>query len=342
MPLSEARSLVARRAVSCLAGAGAAALLLSACAVEPPTPAPEAPVVAAVVSTAQERKILDRVSEVVTETARAGDADSLTARLSGPALAMRQAELAIAEARGDGEALTDLTMDPQQLVLPSEQGWPRSSFAVTMLRAGGATPVLAAFEQASARDQYKLWAYVQLVSGVTMPQFPEAELGSTAVPSDDTSLVVAPRAVAEQYASVLTEGDRSRYADSFAADDYLRESLSRSGRAQVAEIENKDGEGSFEVVFEPTDDPVKAVRTVDGGAMALVALRGQETLRAEEGWKLVPESPSAKALWGDAPGTDVMQITYRYTAALYVPPAGSANQISLLGFHRVPYAVSNG
>jgi hypothetical protein len=202
--------------------------------------------------------------------------------------------------------------------------------------------VLAAFEQAGPRDQYKLWAYVQLVSGVTMPQFAEADLGSAAVPSDDTSLVVAPQAVAEQYASVLTAGDRSRYADSFADDDYLRQSLRQSGRDQVTEIENEDGEGSFEVTFEPTDDPAKAVRTVDGGAMALVALRSQETLRAEEGWQLVPESPSARALWGDAEGTDVMQIAYRYTAALYVPPAGSADRISLLGFHRVPYAVSNG
>ena len=317
-------------------------MLLAGCTVEPPTPAPDAPVVAAVVSTAQERKILDRVSDVVAGVDQGGDAGSLAARLSGPALAMREAELAVAAARGDRGSLTDLTMEPQQLVLPSDQGWPRSSFAVTVLPEDGTTPVLAAFEQAGPRDQYKLWAYVQLVSGVTMPQFAEADLGSAAVPSDDTSLVVAPQAVAEQYASVLTAGDRSRYADSFADDDYLRQSLHQSGRDQVAEIENQDGEGSFEVTFEPTDDPAKAVRTVDGGAMALVALRSQETLSAEEGWQLVPESPSARALWGDAEGTDVMQIAYRYTAALYVPPAGSADRISLLGFHRVPYAVSNG
>jgi hypothetical protein len=318
------------------------ALLAVGCTVEPPAPVADEPVVAAVVSEAQELKILDRVSGVVAEADQADEARSLATRLSGPALAMRQAELKVAAAKVDGTQLTDLSLEMQQVVLPSDQGWPRSSYGMGVQPKGKGTPVLAAFEQAGARDQYKLWAYVHLLSGVTMPQFADAELGSAAVPSDDTSLVVAPRAVAEQYASVLTAGDRSRYADSFAADDYLRESVSRSGRAQVAEIENKNGEGSFEVAFEPTDDPVKAVRTVDGGAMALVALRSQETLSAEEGWKLVPESPSAKALWGDAAGTDVMRIAYRYTAALYVPPAGSANQISLLGFHRMPYAVSNG
>ena len=327
--------------VTCLAGVVAGAVLLAGCSAEPPTPASEAPAVAAVVSTAQESKILDRVSHVVTGTRQDGDPGSLTARLAGPALVMREAELAVAAARGDDEALTDLTMEPQQLVLPSDQGWPRSSLAISVLPEDGTTPVLAAFEQAGPRDQYKLWAYVQLVNGVTMPRFAEAELGSAAVRPDDTSLVVAPAAVAEQYASVLTDGDGSRYADSFATDDYLRQSLRRSGREQVTEIEKKNGAGSFEAAFELTDDPVKAVRTADSGAMALVALRSQETLRAPEGWKLVPEAPSAKALWGDATGTDVMQITYHYTAALYVPPAGSEGRISLVGFHRVPYAVSN-
>ncbi len=297
--------------------------------------------IAAVVSESQERRILDRVSGVLAGANEAGAADSLAARLSGPALAMREAELKVAAARGDNTTLTDLTMETQQLVLPSDQGWPRSSFAITAQPESGASPVLAAFDQSSARDQYKLWSYVRLVPGVTMPQFAEEGLGSAAVAADDTSLKVAPGAVVEQYASVLTAGAQSRYADSFTDDDYLRQTLRQSGRDQVAAIKKKDGEGSFKVEFEPTEDPVKAVRTVDGGAMVLAALLSQETLQAEEGYKLVPGSPSAKALWGDAEGRDIMRIAYRDTVALYVPPAGSAEQVSLLGVHRVPYAVSN-
>jgi hypothetical protein len=299
-------------------------------------------VVAAVVSASQERRILDSVSAVLTGADQASEARSLAARVSGPALALREAELKVAGAPGNKKVLTDLTIEPQQLILPSDQGWPRSSFAITKQPKDGSTPVLAAFEQASAREQYKLWSYVRLVPGVTMPQFAEEGLGSAAVPADDTSLKVAPEAVAQQYASVLNVGDRSKHAGSFPDDDYLRQRLRQSGRDQVAEIEKKDGEGSFKVEFEPTEDPVKAVRTVDGGAMVLVALQSQETLRAEEGWKLAPGSPSAKALWGDAEGTDVMEVSYRDTIALYVPPADSAGQVSLLGFHRVAFAVSNG
>lgn len=54
-----------------------------------------------------------------------------------------------------------------------------------------------------------------------------------------------------------------------------------------------------------------------------------------------PPTASAQALWGDADQTNVVKIAYRDMVALYVPPQESASRISLLGFHRVPYAVSN-
>ncbi|MFI6426591.1 hypothetical protein [Promicromonospora sp. NPDC050880] len=321
-------------------GIGTTVALLAGCSAEPPVPEPEAPVVAAVVSEPQEREILQSVATVL-EGAGQGGAP-LASRLTGPALTMREAELKVADAADDPRGLTDLSMQMQQVILPSDQGWPRSSFAVTEQPDARTTPVLMAFEQAGARDQYKLWAYVQLASLVTMPRFAEPGFGSATVPADDTSLLVPPGVVAGQYASVLTVGDRSKHAGTFAADDALRQRLREDGREQVAQIEEQDGEGRFSTAFEPVEGAVKAVRTVDGGAMVLAALRGQETLRAEEGWQLAPVSSSAAALWGGGAGNDVLKTSYHYTVAWYVPPAGSAATVSLLGFHRVPYAVSGG
>ncbi|MEU4388084.1 hypothetical protein [Promicromonospora sp. NPDC023805] len=319
---------------------GVVAVLVAGCTAEPPVPEADAPVVAAVVSEAQELKILDRVSTVVAQADQAEEASSLAARLSGPALAMREAELKLAAARGDGEQLTDLSLEMQQVVLPSEQGWPRSSYGIGFAPKDKGTPVLAAFEQASAREQYKLWGYVQLLPDVTMPPFAEAALGSPAVTVDDTTLKVAPEAAVEQYASVLTDDERSRYAESFT-DDYVRRLIRSYGELQVGAIEAKDGRGVFEIEYAPTNDPVKAVRTVDGGALALGALTSQETVRAEENWKLGPPTPSARALWGSAEQTNVVRIAYRDVVALYVPPKDSDAPISAVGHHRVPYAVSN-
>lgn len=342
MPRSVVLPSAGRRVVAGLAAAGLAAAVLAGCTAGPPTPAPDAPVVAAVVSASQERKILDRVSGVVEEANEAGDAGSLASRLTGPALAMREAELDVAAARGGTDTMSDLSMRMQQLIPSSDPQWPRNGFAITEQPADSTTPTLMAFEQDSARGQYKLWGWVRLVPDLAMPRFAEPGLGSAAVPADDTSLTVTPEDAVEHYASVLTIDEDSKYADEFR-DDELRRDLRRSGATQVAAIEEKDGKGTFDVAYEAADPAkaLKAVRTLDGGAMVLAAMLGQETLTAEENWKLRPLTPSAKALWGDARQTNVMRIAYRQTVALYVPPAGSTEPISLLGYHRVPYAVSN-
>ncbi|WP_275005482.1 hypothetical protein [Promicromonospora iranensis] len=341
MPRSRARSRVRRRGAGCLAATAAVALLAVGCTVEPPTPVADEPVVAAVVSEAQELKILDRVSGVVAEADRADEARSLASRLSGPALAMRQAELKVAAAEVDGTRLTDLSLEMQQVVLPSEQGWPRSSYGIGVQPKGKGTPVLAAFEQASAREQYKLWGYVQLLPNTTMPRFADPALGSPAVAADDTTLKATPEAAVAQYASVLTVGERSQYAGAFTDDDELRRLLRSYGKLQVDAIEAKDGKGAFKIAYEPTKDPVKAVRTVDGGALVLGAMISQETVRAEERWKLAPLTPSARALWADTEQTNVVRVVYRDMVALYVPPADSDAPVSLVGHHRVPYAVAN-
>lgn len=315
-------------------------LLLAGCTAELPVPAADAPVVAAVVTETQERRILDQVTGVVDGAKGADGAETLAERLTGPALELRRAELRIAAAR-DGKGLSGMSMETRQLILPSEQGWPRSSFVITEQPAKG-TPMLAAFEQPAPRDQYKMWGFVYLAPGVTMPQFAAAELGSPAVPADDSSLKVTPQAAVTQYVSVLNVDERSKYAANFG-DDELRQTLRDAGRSQLAAIKkaDKDAKGTFEVAYEPTKDPVKAVRTADGGAVVLAALLSQETLKAEKGWQLAPAAPSSAALWGDAKKTEVMKVAYRDMVALYVPPADSAEQVSLLGFHRVPYAVSN-
>jgi hypothetical protein len=316
-------------------------LLLAGCTAELPVPVADAPVVAAVVTETQERKILEQVTAVVDGAKGDKGAKALAERLTGPALELRRAELRIAEA-GDGKTLTAMPLETQQLILPSDEGWPRSSFLITPDPADGSTPMLAAFEQPAPRDQYKMWGFVYLAPGVTMPQFAPADLGSAAVPADDTSLKVSPQEAVTQYVSVLNVDDESKYAANFG-DDKLRQTLRETGENHIAAIkkEDKKATATFEVGYEATKDPVKAVRTADGGAAVLAALISQETLKAEKGWQLWPSTPSAKALWGDAEGTAVMKVGYRDLVALYVPPAGSEGRVSLLGFHRVPYTVSN-
>lgn len=316
--------------------------LLAGCAEELPTPKPEAPVAAAVVTQAQERKILDKVSGVVEGVTKSKEADSLGERLSGPALNIRETQLKVAGARKDDEPLTDLNMEMQQVILPSDQEWPRSSFAITVQPKDLTTPVLMAFDQAKAREQYKLWGWVRLLPGVTMPQFAEADLGSAAVPADDASLKETPETVIKQYASVLTVDKDSKYAGNFADDD-LRQFFRDYGKLQVDAINKEECKGAFEVAYEPTKDPVKAVRTADGGALVLAAMISKETITArEDGCEIGPPTKTTQALWGDADKTNVVEVNYEDMVAMYVPPKDSEDQISLVGYEHVPSSVSNG
>jgi len=318
-----------------------AAGLLTGCAEELPTPKPEAPVAAAVVTQSQERKILDKVAGVVGKVEKSSDADALTARLSGPALDIRETQLKVAAARGDKEPLTDLSMQMQQVILPSDQEWPRNSFAITVQPKDLTTPVLMAFEQGTAREQYKLWGWVRLLPGVTMPQFAEADLGSAAVAEDDTSLKTTPKDAIQQYASVLSVDKKSKYNDNFADDD-LRQFFRDYGKLQVNAINKEECDGAFKVGYEPTKSPVKAVRTADGGALVMAAMSSTETITAkEEGCEIGPPTKTTQALWGDADVTNVVKVNYKDMVAMYVPPKGSDSPISLVGYEHVPSSVSN-
>ncbi|MFI6426590.1 hypothetical protein [Promicromonospora sp. NPDC050880] len=324
--------------VAALAVAG----LLTGCAEELPTPKPEAPVAAAVVTQAQEREILDKVAGVVEKVTKSSQAEDLAGRLSGPALDIRETQLKVAAARKDQEPLTDLSMQMQQVILPSDQEWPRNSFAITVQPKDLTTPVLMTFEQASARDQYKLWGWVRLLPGVTMPRFAEADLGSAAVAADDESLKTTPTDAIKQYASVLTVDKDSKYAGNFADDD-LRQFFRDYGKLQVDAINKEECKGAFEVAYEPTKDPVKSVRTADGGALVMAAMISKETITAkEEGCEIGPPTKTTQALWGDADVTNVVEVNYQDMVAMYVPPKGSDDQISLVGYEHVPMSVSNG
>lgn len=316
--------------------------MLTACAQELPTPTPEAPVAAAMVSEAQERKILDKVSGVVGEVTKKSDADALKSRLTGPALDIRTTQLDVAAKRKDTEPLTDLSMEMQQVILPADPEWPRNSFAITVQPKDLTTPVLMGFEQSDARSQYKLWGWVRLLPGVTMPRFAEAGLGSAAVSPDDTSLTTTPTDAVKQYASVLTVDSKSKYADNFA-DDALRQILRDYGKLQVDAINKEECDGAFKVAYEPTKDPVKAVRTADGGALVMAAMISKETITArEEGCEIGPPTKTTQALWGDADQTNVVEVNYKDMVAMYVPPKESEDQVSLVGYEHVPYSVSNG
>lgn len=332
-----------RRVVAVPGTLGVTVVLFAGCAVAPPAPAPQAPVVAAAVSETQERKILDAVAATVEEHTEPSSAKELTARVTGPALAVRESELRLAAETGDDRWRSDLSTDTQQVVLPSDAGWPRTSYAVQAQPDGGPTPALLVLDQASAREQYRLWGYVSLVPGVSLPPFADPGVGSASVaPDDGTSLVTSPQEALTSYAEVLSD-DGAQSAGAYA-DDRFRQELVELERSQTGVDGWKTTEGKYSFAATPDEAAgLRALRTADGGALVVGVLKGTQSIElGQEGAEIEAEAlPAAqRALLGDQSVTTRLTTSYQDVVALYVPPAGSEHKITLVGFRHVPVDVS--
>lgn len=322
------------RVVAGVGGVLAAALLLGGCAADLPTasPDPTASPPGPVLSEDQEADVLAAVSETLQAADAANDPAQLEPRVSGPALKIRSSQLQVAAARGNADFVTPLPTEVQQVVIPTTQTWPRTSYAVSVQPQDLQTPRLMALDQAAPRDVYRLWAWVQLLPGVTLPSFADPGIGSEAVAADDDSLLVTPQDAVAQYADVLTVGGGSSFAQTFA-DDAFRQTLASNADLQNQALQQASG--SFTMQFSTTQDPVHAVRTADGGALVMGSLTSLETFTVEEGGKVAPQTETQKALFGSTEPTNVLKVGYDDVVALYVPPAGSTEQVRLLGYTHV-------
>lgn len=319
-----------------------ASLLLAGCTAPLPRPAAEPAVVGAVVSEAQETKMIGRVAEAVERAGAERDSAALAARTAGPARAMRAAQLEVAALRGDDGLVTSLPMSMQAVVLPSEPAWPRTSLAVSTPSDDGLTPLLYAFEQRSAREDYKLWGWVQLQPKVTLPRFASTDAGAERVAPDDAgSLAMSPRAAVAAYAALLSE-PRGEFADTFE-DDALRRLLAEQRREQTSIDSFREAEGRYTYAAEPGAAGVRAMRTVDGGAIVLGALDSTLGITLQECAKVPREglTGSLPALFGDQPESNVLRTRYVDTVALHVPPAGADARVRLVGFDHVATAVES-
>ncbi|PZR52030.1 hypothetical protein DNL40_13505 [Xylanimonas oleitrophica] len=321
-----------------------AALALAGCAEDVPTPNPDAAATGPALSADQENRVLEAMNTTLAQASESGDAGVLDQRLTGPALAVRTSQLRVAQLRGNADLVTNLQTEYQALIVPASDTWPRTAFAVTEAGEDLQAPRLLALEQASAREPYKLWGWVQLRPGVTLPSFAAPELGSEELAPDDASLLVSPQDVAGQYAELATSGDESPFAPTFESsdEDLFRKFLKENVQAQTQELQKDGANGSYSYSVALTPDtPVKAVRTADGGGMVMVSLDMVETMEAPAGVKVAPpEGRSGEALLEGAAPTNKLVNGYSDMVALYVPPQGSDQTVKLLGWTHVQTSVS--
>ncbi len=334
---------VRRRGLAAASAVVVTSMLLAGCAKDLPTPDPEPAAEGPALSQDQEAAVLESVVAVLSKSTESGDAKPLGNRVTGPALEVRKSQLQVAKVRGDNDLVTSVPSTFLQLVAPTTTEWPRTAYAITEATENLETPRLVVLEQAEARQAYRMWAWVQLVPGVTMPAFADSEIGSEAVGADDESLAVSPRAALERYADLLTKGTKeSGHAKSF---DLLEGDLVNRIQADASNLRKsdsfKEADGEYSMSFSLRKGDMRAVRTADGGALVVGVLVGKELVKAEEDAKVPPLTRTQEALLDGEDPTNVLRTQYTDMIALYVPPSGSEDKIRPLGYSHVATQAAN-
>jgi hypothetical protein len=325
---------ISRTRTSGITLAVVAGLVLTGCAAELPEPveppAPSEPPPATTLD--QSQRVLTEVGEVLAAGDAAASADPLRPRVSGPALTARTAEYAVATATAGSQPVTPLPVEPQTLVIPSTTEWPRNQVVVTEQPDDLTSPRLLVLRQESPRAPYTLWAWARLLPGAQTPAMATPDTGSAPLPPDAPDLVATPADVVTQYADVLTNGDASAFAASFATPDPYRERLA-AGRAQFQQIASQ-ASGSYTETYAPVPDQLVAHETADGGALVVAGMTTASNLTISGASLTVPAefaAVSGGALPPNAVLRNSLAVGYTDIVAFYVPPADAAAPVQVLG-----------
>jgi len=311
------------------AGVVTTALLLAGCAGEVPQPAPE-PAATAPMPVLDEDRI-ERILADVEETIDAADAtldpEVLTDRLTGPALAMRQAEYRLSAASDGERAPTPLTTNSQVEVVAATDEWPRSLYVVSHVPDDANLPLLLVLTQETPRSQYMLWFWTSLLPGAETPSTANPQVGSPPLAPDAEGLVATPAETVERYARLLPDPD-GEGSELFAEDPF------RTGYAEMIDALRSTVEvaGQVDESYEVREGTASAMETADGGAVVVGVIDGRLTIRKTVEGSSLEAGGDIGLLMGEDPSIEnSAQAHYLIPVAFAVPPEGSDEPISVLG-----------
>lgn len=324
------------RVRAALAGLGLAALL-AGCTPDLPEvqPDPEPAGTMPVLDEPRLERVLAEIGDVIAEADEEDDTELLATRLEDPALAIRSAEYELRSATADTDdavGIQPLTTESDVSIVAASDTWPRTVLVVTEIPDDANGPLLIGLRQEEPHAQYRMFSWVRLLPGVTMPQTDIPATGSAEVPTDSEDYSVGPSAAVNRYADLLTQGEDSDHADLFEEDPF-RELVEQETDNLAS---NVDEAGEFEHTTERVSDDTFAMATADGGLIVVGAMttvyeftKTEEAGELEVGGQLAALAPDGGEVEESLTGT------YDLMVAFYVPPASDDAQVTVLGVERV-------
>ncbi|QTX04506.1 hypothetical protein [Agromyces archimandritae] len=370
LPPAGRRSIGRAPRTAAVASLGLASVLaLSACSAEywpsfdsapetaTPTPTPSVPVVTDAAEEADSPKVeiakpavtsaqLERILADVSKTAQASDeelsAEKLKARFTGPAMQVRDANYRIRTVLPDQPAAVSIPAEPVKVVLPQQaSAWPRNAFVVVETEDEKTPPTAMMLTQADPRSNYKVVYAVAMAAEPEFPKLAPASVGAPLLSPEAKGLVVAPASTAGAYADLLTNGDKSKFAELFEQDgDNLLAQLGVAGQQKTMSETPATATLSFQTVAGKS--PSVALGTVDAGALVVGTVEQTEQARPNDGGTIAfaEGGPRAAVSGFSAGSAKGVQHTTGVQVLFYVPGVGSDEKIRVLGWSESLIAAS--
>ena len=317
-----------RRAFLSAGGASAIALSLAACSRSQPktaeTVASGTPIAEPVLNDKQLEEILQRVQTGLATADKEKNADKLKEVMSGPAARIRAAEYATASASGNNDFIHPMTTTIQGGGVGQTVGFPRNAAAASE----GASPSLISLEQNSARDQFKVWAWVQGFSEKkNIPVLTkQSAQHAKQVTAESTGLVATPKAALDSYVDALNHPDGEN-GKAFP-DDSLRQKVQDARKTDLSNL------GEVTVTAVPGQDGFQGLQLEEGDGGALVFTTLTYTVvykRTVDGSDLTLQGDIAAHMGGNQKIVGTVTATYDSMVAFSIPKEGSGGKVTVLG-----------
>ena len=282
----------------------------------------------AVVTRAQLERIVKDVSAVAANGDKANNKALLSSRFAGPALQIRAVNYALRKKSSRVDSLQPIAPRTITFSLPAATDvWPRTVMAVTDEPGQAVPPQLLVLQQASPRENYKVWYVSRLLPGVKIPATPTEAVGAIPVDAKSVFLKLAPNQVAAAFGDVINKGKASLSAGLFDLTNPFYTQVSNDQKAQVESLDNA------KVTFKHTlgDANVLALATADAGALVATYMNDIYVIKPNRAGAAVAVEGQEKILLGTGGSTTGVQSVYGDMLLFYVPPVTSKGEIQLLG-----------
>jgi len=320
----------ARRALLSAGGASALALSLAACSKSQKTntaatQASGTPIAEPVLNDKQLSEILQRVQTGLAAADKEKNADKLKEVMSGPAARIRAAEYATASASGNNDFIHPMTTTIQGGGVGQTAGFPRNAAVASE---GDKSVSIISLEQGSARDQFKVWAWVQgFAVQASIPVLTkQSAQRAKQVTADSAGLVTTPKAALDAYVDALNhpEGENGKAFP----DDLLRQKIQATRATNLSSL----GEVSVTATAGAEGFQGLQMEEGDGGALVFTTLTYTVVYkRTVDGSDLTLQGDVAALMGGNQKIVGTVTATYDSMVAFSIPKEGSKDKVAVLG-----------